>query len=96
MDEFEETGMPSTASREPRVILMEEFLERQMLTARDLAGGSGIKHDLVAAILSGQQSVPSEACTRLDSFFGMEPGFFAQLHAEHDALKAGADPDTSP
>ncbi len=78
---------------QPAHILVMEFLTPFKLTREDLAKGTGLDIWTVNGIVMGKIAVSPEIGSKLDSFFGLDSGFWLKLQQEYeDGLRLSVHP----
>ena len=70
----------------PGEILMEEFLRPLALSQTALARALGVPPRRINEIVLGKRSVTADTDLRLTRYFGLTPGFFLGLQADHDLM----------
>ena len=71
----------------PGEILMEEFLRPLALSQSALARVLGVPPRRINEIVLGKRSVTADTDLRLTRYFGLTPGFFLGLQADHDLME---------
>lgn len=88
--EVERTGLSDATASDrlaavtPGVVLREEFLEPQRLTARALARDLGVPANRITGILNGKRAVTAETALLLAKRFGTTAEFWMHLQMAHD------------
>ena len=70
----------------PGEILFEEFLRPLALSQTALARALGVPPRRINEIVLGKRSVTADTDLRLTRYFGLTPGFFLGLQADHDLM----------
>ena len=70
----------------PGEILLEEFLRPLTLSQTTLARTLGVPPRRINEIVLGKRSVTADTDLRLTRYFGLTPGFFLGLQADHDLM----------
>jgi addiction module HigA family antidote len=70
----------------PGKILLEEFLRPLGLSQTALAGALRVPPRRVNEIVLGKRAITADTDLRLTRYFGLTPGFFLGLQADHDLL----------
>jgi antitoxin HigA-1 len=68
----------------PGDILREDFLIGSAIPVDDVAQGTGIAVDQLAAIIAAREPVTAAVDLRLARYFGVTEGFFLGLQIDHD------------
>lgn len=68
----------------PGDILREDFLIGSEIPLGDVAQGTGLAADLLAAIMAGVEPVTAAVDLRLARYFGVSEGFFLGLQIDYD------------
>ena len=71
----------------PGEILMEEFLRPLALSQSALARALRVPPRRVNEIVLGKRAVTADTDLRLARYFGLTPGFFLGLQADHDLME---------
>ena len=71
----------------PGEILMEEFLRPLALSQSVLPRALGVPPRGINEIVLGKRSVTADTDLRLTRYFGLTPGFFLGLQADHDLME---------
>lgn len=72
----------------PGIILREEFMKPNDLTAYRVAKECGLSHPAMSEILRGKRGITAETALRLGLYFNIEPEFWLRLQADYDLRKA--------
>jgi antitoxin HigA-1 len=80
-DELEHLRNPS-----PGEILLEDFLKPLGLSQTALARALRIPPRRINEIVLGKRAVTADTDLRLTRYFGLSPGFFVGLQADHDLM----------
>jgi len=70
----------------PGEILMEEFLRPLGLSQTALATALRVPPRRINEIILGKRTVTADTDLRLTRYFGLTPGFFLGLQADHDLM----------
>ncbi len=70
----------------PGDILREDFLIGSDIPLAEVALGTGIETDRLAALVASKLDVDAAIDARLTRYFGMSDGFFLQLQSDHDLM----------
>ena len=70
----------------PGEILLEEFLRPLTLSQSALARALSVPPRRINEIVLGKRSVTADTDLRLTRYFGLTPGFFLGLQADHDLM----------
>ena len=70
----------------PGEILMEEFLRPLALSQSALARFLRVPPRRINEIVLGKRSITADTDLRLTRYFGLTPGFFLGLQADHDLM----------
>ena len=70
----------------PGEILLEEFLQPLGLSQTALAGALRVPPRRINAIVLGKRAITADTDLRLTRYFGLTPGFFLGLQADHDLM----------
>ena len=70
----------------PGEILMEEFLRPLGLSQTALASALRVPPRRINEIVLGKRAVTADTDLRLTRYFGLTPGFFLGLQADHDLM----------
>jgi addiction module HigA family antidote len=70
----------------PGEILMEEFLRPLSLSQTALAIAVRVPPRRINEIVLGKRTVTADTDLRLTRYFGLTPGFFLGLQADHDLM----------
>ena len=70
----------------PGEILLEEFLRALALSQTALATKLHVSPRRINEIVLGKRAVTADTDLRLTRYFGLTPGFFLGLQADHDLL----------
>jgi antitoxin HigA-1 len=70
----------------PGQILMEEFLRPMGLSQTALAAAVRVPPRRINEIVLGKRAVTADTDLRLTRYFGLTPGFFLSLQADHDLM----------
>jgi len=70
----------------PGEILMEEFLRPLGLSQTALASALRVPARRINEIVHGKRAVTADTDLRLTRYFGLTPGFFLGLQADHDLM----------
>lgn len=68
----------------PGVVLVEDYLRVQNLTAKDLADKINVPVDQIDSLIAAEGSVDSELSLRLAQEFSTDPGFWMHLQVDYD------------
>ena len=83
------------ANPTPGEILLEEFLRPLDMSQTALARALNVPPRRINEIVLGKRAVTADTDLRLTRYFGLTPGFFLGLQADHDRMerrrKLGAD-----
>jgi addiction module HigA family antidote len=71
----------------PGEILLEEFLAPLKLSQTALARAVRVPPRRINEIVLGKRAVTADTDLRLTRYFGLTPGFFLGLQADHDLLE---------
>jgi antitoxin HigA-1 len=71
----------------PGEILMEEFLRPLALSQSALARALRVPPRRINEIVLGKRAITADTDLRLARFFGLTPGFFLGLQADHDLME---------
>ncbi len=71
----------------PGEILMEEFLRPLSLSQSALARALGVPPRRINEIALGKRAITADTDLRLTRYFGLTPGFFLGLQADHDLMQ---------
>ncbi len=74
-------------SPEPAEILLKEFLRPLDLSQTALARALRVPPRRINAIVLGKRAVTADADLRLTRYFGLTPGVFLGLQADHDLME---------
>jgi antitoxin HigA-1 len=81
----------------PGEILKEEFLRPLALSQTSLARALRVPPRRINEIVLGRRAITADTDLRLTRYFGLTPGFFLGLQADHDLMERcrqlGADLD---
>jgi antitoxin HigA-1 len=75
----------------PGEILMEEFLRPLGLSQTALARALRVPPRRINEIVHGKRAVTADTDLRLARYFGLTPGFFLGLQADHDLMARRRD-----
>ncbi len=75
----------------PGEILSKEFLEPLGLSQTALARALRVPPRRINEIVLGKRAVTADTDLRLARYFGLSPGFFLGLHADHDLMARRRD-----
>jgi antitoxin HigA-1 len=70
----------------PGEILLEEFLRPLSLSQTALAGALRVPPRRINEIVLGKRAITADTDLRLTRYFGLTPGFFLGLQADHDLM----------
>ena len=70
----------------PGEILLEEFLRPLTLSQSALARALSVPPRRINEVVLGKRSVTADTDLRLTRYFGLTPGFFLGLQADHDLM----------
>jgi antitoxin HigA-1 len=70
----------------PGEILLEEFLRPLGLSQTGLAGELRVPPRRINEIVLGKRAITADTDLRLTRYFGLTPGFFLGLQADHDLM----------
>ena len=70
----------------PGEILFEEFLRPMELSQTGLARALRVPARRINEIVLGKRAITADTDLRLTRYFGLTPGFFLGLQADHDLL----------
>jgi addiction module HigA family antidote len=70
----------------PGEILQEEFLRPLGLSQSALAGALRVPPRRINEIVLGKRAITADTDLRLTRYFGLTPGFFLGLQADHDLM----------
>ena len=70
----------------PGEILLEEFLRPLGLSQTALAGALRVPPRRINEIVLGKRAITADSDLRLTRYFGLSPGFFLGLQADHDLM----------
>lgn len=73
-------------NRTPGEILLEDFLRPLALSQTALAGALHVPPRRINEIVLGKRSITADTDLRLTRYFGLTPGFFLGLQADHDLM----------
>ena len=71
----------------PGEILLEEFLKPMGLSQNALARAVHVAPRRINEIVLGKRAVTADTDLRLTRYFGLTPGFFLGLQADHDLME---------
>jgi len=71
----------------PGEILLEEFLRPLSLSQTALARALRVPPRRINEIVLGKRAVTADTDLRLTRYFGLTPGFFLGLQADHDLME---------
>ena len=71
----------------PGEILIEDFLRPAGMSQSALARAIGVPPRRVNEIALGKRAVTADTDLRLSRYFGVTPGFFLGLQADHDLME---------
>ena len=71
----------------PGEILMEEFLRPLGLSQSALARALRVPPRRINEIVLGKRAITADTDLRLTRYFGLTPGFFLGLQADHDLMQ---------
>jgi len=71
----------------PGEILMEEFLRPLGLSQSALARALRVPPRRINEIILGKRAITADTALRLARYFGLTPGFFLGLQADHDLME---------
>ncbi|WP_394779619.1 HigA family addiction module antitoxin [Undibacterium sp.] len=74
----------SPSQLQPAHILVMEFLTPFKLTREDLSKGTGMDIWTINGIVMGKIAISPEIGSKLDSFFGLDGGFWLKLQRDYD------------
>lgn len=70
----------------PGEILLEDFLRPLALSQTALAGALHVSPRRINEIVLGKRAITADTDLRLTRYFGLTPGFFLGLQADHDLM----------
>ena len=70
----------------PGEILLEDFLRPLTLSQSALARALSVPPRRINEVVLGKRSVTADTDLRLTRYFGLTPGFFLGLQADHDLM----------
>ena len=76
----------SSLNPTPGEILLEEFLKPMELSQNALARALHVPPRRINEIVLGKRGVTADTDLRLTRYFGLTPGFFLGLQADHDLM----------
>ena len=76
-----------SSSATPGEILLEEFLRPLALSQTALARALRVPPRRINEIVLGKRAVTADTDLRLTRYFGLTPGFFLGLQADHDLMQ---------
>jgi addiction module HigA family antidote len=77
-------GLPNPT---PGEILLEEFLRPLDMSQTALARALNVPPRRINEIVLGKRAVTADTDLRLTRYFGLTPGFFLGLQADHDLME---------
>ena len=88
-DRLADIGHPDDWLKNPTPgdILMEEFLKPIGMSQTALANAIGVPPRRINEIVLGKRAVTADTDLRLTRYWGLRPGFFLGLQADHDLME---------
>ncbi|HEV7228260.1 HigA family addiction module antitoxin [Brevundimonas sp.] len=88
-DRFPDIGHPSGWLKNPTPgdILLEDFLKPLGMSQTALAKAIGVPPRRINEIVLGKRAVTADTDLRLTRYWGLTPGFFLGLQADHDLME---------
>jgi antitoxin HigA-1 len=81
------TDRDQLANPSPGEILLEEFLRPLDLSQTALARALNVPPRRINEIVLGKRAITADTDLRLTRYFGLTPGFFLGLQADHDLME---------
>ena len=76
-----------TPNPTPGDVLLLDFIEPMGLTQNGLARAIGVPPRRINEIVLGKRAITADTDLRLTRYFGLSPGFFLGLQADHDLMQ---------
>jgi addiction module HigA family antidote len=88
-DRFADVGHPDDWLKNPTPgdILLEDFLKPLGMSQTALAKAIGVPPRRINEIVLGKRAVTADTDLRLTRYWGLTPGFFLGLQADHDLME---------